>query len=30
MSLKPVLLVTDGPAIRVRRILSQRIEAEGV
>ncbi len=30
ISLKPVLLVTDGPAMRARRILSQRIEAEGV
>jgi phenylpropionate dioxygenase-like ring-hydroxylating dioxygenase large terminal subunit len=28
MSLKPVLLQTDGPAIRARRILSQKLEAE--
>jgi vanillate O-demethylase monooxygenase subunit len=28
MSLKPVLLVTDGPAVRARRILAQKIEAE--
>jgi vanillate O-demethylase monooxygenase subunit len=28
MALKPVLLQTDGPAIRARRLLGQRLEAE--
>lgn len=29
MSLQPVLLQTDGPAIRARRVLAQKIEAQG-
>ena len=29
MSLKPVLLPTDGPAVRARRIISLKLEGQG-